>query len=151
MSSSLEYNSTDVSSEELEEAPIKEQSSQLNLEHSSKSESELEEGSLDSVVEGSFYTHFPTLLNFLKPYFLKRNFRGPAEVLKYINERFHIDKIHNDLRVFPDLATDYIYWYTYVNSHLFAPLQQKIHQKITERTAHQQQYQYDLSLHYSKA
>ena len=55
MSISSEYNSVEVFSE-LEEASEKEQSSQLNLEHGSELESELEGGSLDSIIKENFYT-----------------------------------------------------------------------------------------------
>ena len=96
MSSSLEYNSAEVFSE-LEEASDKEQSSHPNPVNNSEEDPKSEEGSLDSLVTREFYTSFPMLLQFQKPDFLKRNFRDPEEALCYINEKFHIDKIHNDL------------------------------------------------------
>ena len=54
MSSSLEYNSTEVFSD-LEEEPNNEQASQLNLEQDSESESGSEGSSLESVVTRHFY------------------------------------------------------------------------------------------------
>ena len=108
MSSSSEYNSTEALSE-LEEGSDQEQSSQQSLEQGSELEHELDEGSLDSVVRDNFYTCFPTLLQYKKSYLSKRNFKGPDDTLQYLNKKFHIDKIHNNLQVFPNLATDYIY------------------------------------------
>ena len=67
MSSSLEYNSAEVFLE-LEEASVKEQSSQLNLEQDSRPENKLEEGSLDSIIIGTFYACFPTLHQNTKNY-----------------------------------------------------------------------------------
>ena len=91
MSSSLEYDSTEIFSDE--EVQIEEQSSQIILEHHSEEESKLEGSSLHSVVVESFYTHFPTPRNFKSPYFLKRNFKGPLDTLAFINEQFHLDRI----------------------------------------------------------
>ena len=149
MSSSSEYNSTEVFSE-LEEEQNKTQSSQLNSDYSSESESGLEESSLQSVVTGCFYTWFPTPHNFWKPYFSKRNFKSAEEALKVINERFHIDKVHQDILVFPNLANDYIYKYTFLHPHLFIALQLKLDQQIAEWNA-LQQYQYELQLCHSIA
>ena len=66
MSSSSEYNSTEIFSDK--EVQIEEQSSQIIPEHHSKEESESEGSSLHSVVVESFYTRFPTPRNFTSPY-----------------------------------------------------------------------------------
>ena len=58
MSSSSEYNSAEIFSDE--EVQIEEQPSQIILEHDSEDDSELEGSSLHSVVVESFYTCFPT-------------------------------------------------------------------------------------------
>ena len=146
MSSSSEYNSAEVFSK-LEEESDNEQPSQQNSEHDSESESGSEGSSLQSVVTGTFYPQFPTH-NFQKPYLSKRNFKGPEEALQVINERFHINKIHQDILVFPNLANDYIYKYTFVHSHLCTALLQKIDQRIAGWNA-LQWYQYALQLNYS--
>ena len=124
MSSSLKYNSAEVFSES-EEEPNNEQSSQLNY---SESESGSEGSSLESVVTQGFYPQFPTPCNFWNPYFSKWNFKGPQEALEVINERFHINKVHQDILAFPNLANDYIYKYTFLHPHLFVALQHKINQ-----------------------
>ena len=148
MSSSPEYNSAEVFSKS-EEAPDKEQPSQTNLEQDSEEDSELEHSFFNSVVTKNFYTCFPTPHNIWKPYFLKRNFRGPEDALHYINEKFHIDKIHNNHQVYPNFASDYIYQYTYIDDHLYIALQCKVQHIIDERNA--QIDQYALHLHYSIA
>lgn len=95
-----------------------------------------QEGSLDSVVKTNIYTHFPTPHQYKNPYFSKSNFKGHNDTLKVINEKFHINKIHEDIIDFPNLATDYIYKYTYVNPHLFITLQHKLQRKINKWDAH---------------
>ena len=89
MSSSLEYNSTEIFSDK--EVQIEEQSSQI-LEHVSKEDSKAEGSSLQSVVVESFYTHFPTPCNFKSPYFL---IKGPIDALAFINKWFHLNKIQD--------------------------------------------------------
>lgn len=66
----------------------------------------------------------------------------------FIHDRFHIDKIHNNLQVFPDLAADPIYQYTYIDNHLFNALQRKITHSIDIRNAFHRD-QYILQLYYS--
>ena len=134
MSSSWEYNSAKVVSK-LEEEPNKEQPSQLNLEQDSESESGSEGRSLESVVTRHFYPWFSTPHNLQKPYFLKRNFKGPEEASKVINERFHINKVHQDIFIFPNLADNYIYKYTFLHPHLFITLQWKLDQQIANWNA----------------
>ena len=145
MSSSLEYNSTEIFSDK--EVQIEEQSSQI-LEHVSKEDSKAEGSSLQSVVVESFYTHFPTPCNFKSPYFLKRNCKGPIDALAFINKWFHLNKIQDYIQSFPDLSWDPIYNYTYINNHLFPSLQWHIQQSIVDRNAFQWN-QYALELHYS--
>ena len=142
MSSSLEDNSAEVFSES-EEGSDNKQSSQYNLEHSSEVESGSEGSSLQSIVTGHFYTQFPTPHNFWKPYFSKMNFKGPEEALTVINERFHIDKVHQDILIFPNVADDYIYKYTFLHPHLFITLQRIAKQNVLHRN------QYAFELHYS--
>ena len=146
MSSSLEYNSTEIFSDE--EVKIEEQPSQTIPEHHSKVDSESEGSSLHSVVVESFYTHFHTPCNFKSPYFLKRNFKGPLDAWAFINKWFQLDRIQDDIKSFPDLSQDPIYNYTYINDYLFPSLQQCIEQSIVNRYAFQWN-QYAQQLHYS--
>ena len=146
MSSSSEYNSTEIFSDEA--VQIEKHSSQIIPEHDSKEDSELEGSSLHSVVVESFYTHFPTLHNFTSPYFLKWNFKGPLDALAFKNKQFHLNRIQDDIQLFPDLSQDPIYNYTYINDYLFPSLQQHIQQSIVKHHAFQWN-QYTLQLHYS--
>ena len=145
MSSSLEYNSTEIFSDK--EVQIEEQSSQI-LEHVSKEDSKAEGSSLQSVVVESFYTHFPTPCNFKSPYFLKRSFKGPIDALAFINKWFHLNRIQDNIQSFPDLARDPIYNYTYINDYLFPSLQWHIQQSIVKHYAFKWN-QYALELCYS--
>ena len=95
MSSSLEYNSVEIFSDE--EVPIQEQSSHIP-EHNSEEESKLEGSSLHSVVVESFYTCFPMPHNFSSPYFQKWKFKGPVDALAFINRWFHLKTIHEDIK-----------------------------------------------------
>ena len=95
-----------------------------------------------------FYPQFPIPHNFWKLYFSKKNFKGPGEALKVINERFHINKVHWDILVFPNLADDYIYKYTFLHPHPFVALQWKLDQWIAEQNALCNN-QYAFELHYS--
>ena len=130
MSSSSEYNSTEIFSDE--EVQIEEQSLHIIPESNSKEDSEFEASSLHSVVEESFYTHFPTPHNFKSPYFSKWNFKGPVDALTFINSQFHLSRIHNNILLFPDLARYPIYNYTFVNNYLFPSLQQHIKKRIVK-------------------
>ena len=146
MSSSSEYNSTEIFSDE--EVQIEEQSSQIILENNSKEDSKSEGSSLHLVVVESFYTRFPTPHNFKSPYFSKMNFKGPVDTLTFINSWIHLSKIHNNILSFPDLARDPIYNYTFINGYLFPSLQWCIENSIIEHYAFQWN-QYALELHYS--
>ena len=106
MSSSLEYNSAEIFSDE--EVQIEEQPSQIIPEHNS------------------------TLRNFHSLYFLKWNFKGPLDTLAFINKQFHLTRIQDNIQSFPDLAQDPIYNYTYINNYLFPSLQRCIQQSIVE-------------------
>ena len=121
MFSSLEYNSAEIFSDE--DIQIEGQSSQIILESNSKGDPELEGSSLHSVVVESIYTCFPTLCNFKSPYFSKWNFKDPIDALTFINNWFHLSRIHDDILLFPDLARDPIYNYTFINDYLFPSLQ----------------------------
>ena len=130
MSSSLEYNSAEIFSDE--EVQIEEQSSHVIPEGNSEEDSESEGSSLHSVVVESFHTCFPTLCNFKSPYFSKRNFKGPIDTLTFINSWFHLSRIHNNILLFPDLAQDPIYNCTFINDYLFPSLQRCIKNSIVE-------------------
>ena len=136
MSSSLEYNSAEIFSDE--EVQIEEQPSQIIPEEHSKEDSESEGSSLHSVVVESFYTCFPTPHNFKSPYFLKKNFKGPLDTLAFINKQFHLDRIQANIQSFPDLSRDPIYNYTYINDYLFPSLEWCINQSIINRYSFQQ-------------
>ena len=70
------------------------------------------------------------------------------KLLKFKMREFHINKVQQDILVFPNLADNYIYKYTFVHPHLFVALQQKIDQRIIEWNVLQQN-QYELQLCYS--
>ena len=120
------------------------ESSQINSKNTSKSEPELEEESLVPTELGHFPAHFSTPLQFWKPYLCNWDLRNTNKALEYITENFCPSKISNNLWVFPNLASDFIYWYTYIEDHIFTLLQWHIQKLIINQNAHQQQH-YELS------
>ena len=111
---SLEYNS------------IEQKSSQMESDDTSNLESESEEGTLEPTELGHFHIHFPSPPQFWKPFLCKQDFTDPERAVEYITENFHLNKIIDNLWVFPHLVLDYFYKYTYVKSHYYPALESRI-------------------------
>ena len=89
----------DTMSSSLECYSRSEYPSQIELDDTSDSESKSEEDTLEPTELGHFHTHFPSLLQFQKPYLCKWDFTDPEEAVEYITENFHPNKITNDLQI----------------------------------------------------
>ena len=110
--------------------------------HSDADETKLEEASTASendVFASIWYPSLPLVKNFplccSKPYLCNWDFKDSDQALKYIMKYFNHKTIHNSLKSFPDLSTDFIYSITYVDTHHFTQLQCYINKSIHDQNA----------------
>ena len=116
------------------------ESSQNSTEyHSNMDGSESEEASTtsdDDVFTSIQYPSPPPAknfpLHFPKPYLRDWDFRDSDQALKYIKRYFNHKMIHKSLKVFPNLAKDFIYANTYMDSYHFNSLQCYINKSIQD-------------------
>ena len=110
--------------------------------HSNTDGTELEEASTASdndVFASIWYPSLPPVKNFPlcfpKPYLQNRDFKDSNQALRYIRRYFNPETIHKSLKFFPNLAKDFIYTNTYVDSHCFNSLQCYINKSIQDQDA----------------
>ena len=122
MSHQLDYNS------EIDE------SSQTPTEyHSEEEDTESEHGTTESESENMFGDiQYSALHYFPDPYLCHWNFRDTNHALRYIMKTFNWVKRQEDLRHFPDLLKDFIYYNTYIDTLHFTKLQQFIQKSIID-------------------
>ena len=107
------------------------ESSHISMEyHSDTDDIELEEASTASEDDVFASIQYPSLLPaknfplcFPKPYLQNWDFKDSNQALKYIRRYFNCETIHKSLKPFPNLAKDFIYANTYMDSYRFNSLQ----------------------------
>ena len=99
------------------------------------SETELEEGSMDSEDDTFLSIWFPSPPNFHTPYLCNRDFLDAERARKYITKHFNLENIREGLRRYPDLSKDVIYHNTFVAPEHFESLQRYIVRSIHNRNA----------------
>ena len=121
------------------------ESSHKNMEyHSDTDGSKSEEASTaseDDVFASIWYPSLPPVMNFPlhfpKPYLQNRDFKNSNQALKYIRRYFNHETIPESFKAFPNLAKDFIYANTYVDSYCFNSLQCYIIKSIQDQDAAQ--------------
>ena len=122
-------------SQPLEQNLKAKKSSQSDSENNSKSETELEEGSMASEDDIFLSIRFPSPPNFHTPYLHNRDFLDAERARKYIMKHFNIENIREGLQCYPDLSKDVIYHNTFIAPEHFESLQHYITRSIHDRNA----------------
>ena len=106
-----------------------------DLETSSESETESEEGSMASEEDMFLSIRFPSLPHFYTPYLRNQDFLDSERARKYIMKHFNLKNIREGLRCYPDLSRDILYHNTFVVPGHFESLQCYIKKSIRKRNA----------------